>query len=246
MLLSLETYQKTFMKSMISNVAGAMPEAAKYVGPAKRFPVYQTHYQQVLLKSLTSCFANTLLVLGEQVFYMLANKYIVLYPSRCENLNQYGDDFSIFIGMELADSNAIQLPVAINWVKDLAHCEFLRQSCYYASNHQSFDVSYFISLNEEQQLACNINRQDSLKVQKSKYDLLSLKEMSTALKMPYMFYLHYREEGKVKLKEINEATFLLFKNLERPITISTLTESQIQLLPVFISQGWIKVSESTI
>ena len=243
MLSSLESYQKNFMKGMIRSADAQQLETVDYIQPAKRLPVYQDHYQQVLLNSLISCFGCTLQILGESDFHKLARQYIYLYPSISENLNEYGHDFSVFISMELATVNK---SLSVSWVKDLAHCDFLRQCCYYANNHQTFDLTSFINLAADQQMDISVISQACLKVQKSKYNLLDGQSLSPAQAAQYSFYLHYREEGKVKLIDIDEKSYTLFKKLKKPTKISSFSESQIELLPIFINQGWIKVSDNII
>ncbi len=231
------------MTNMIRSADAQEHETVDYIQPAKRLPVYQDHYHQVLLNSLTSCFGYTLQILGESNFYKLASQYIYLYPSVSENLNEYGRDFSVFLGMELASVNQ---PIPVSWIKDVAHCDFLRQSCYYANNHHAFDLMTFINLDTDQQMDISVIRQASLKVQKSKYNLLDGQSQSLAQTAQYSFYLHYREEGKVKLKEVDEKTYTLLKKLQSPVKISGFSESQIELLPIFINQGWIKMSDNLI
>jgi len=234
MSLSLEQYQQQFMQGMTGNSNAAhLPE---FVTPIKRLPVYQDHYQEVLLKCLQDCFVCTKELLGDRIFNELALKYIQQYPSVSEDLVGYGADFSIFLHMNITLTN-VSYPH--RFICDVAHYDFLRQGCYYAANHQAFPLEFFIGLNDEQQLASQVMKQAGLLLQKSKFNLLKIADQAVLETPSYHFYMHYRQEGKVKITTVNEATFNLLKTLRQAQPIGQLNEAQIEMLPTFINNGWL-------
>ena len=240
MSLSLEQYQQQFMQGMTgNNDATHLPE---FVTPIKRLPVYQDHYREVLLKCLQDCFVCTKELLGERIFNDFALEYIQQYPSVSEDLVGYGADFSIFLHMKISLTNVNYPP---RFICDVAHYDFLRQGCYYAANHQAFPLELFIGLNDEQQLASQIMKQAGLLLQKSKFNLLDISGQAVLEYPSYHFYMHYRQEGKVKITTVDEATFNLLKTLQQAQPISQLNEAQIEMLPTFINNGWLMMNRGS-
>jgi len=228
------------MQGMTGNSDAA--HLPSFVTPIKRLPVYQDHYREVLLKCLRQCFVCSKQLLGEKIFNDFAVEYIQQYPCVSEDLVAYGADFSIFLHMKVSSTNVSYPP---QFISDVAHYDFLRQGCYYAVNHQAFPLAFFMGLDDEQQLDCQVMKQAGLLLQKSKFNLLEINGQGIVESPDYHFYMHYRQEGKVNITTVDKAAFTLFKTLQQAQPIGQLSETQIEMLPTFINNGWLMMNRGS-
>ncbi|MEH6345633.1 MAG: DNA-binding domain-containing protein [Bermanella sp.] len=248
---SLEQYQQLFMQAMLnvdSNGEGNMSLTNSYlagsiekiIGPEKRIEVYQTNYQLALVRCLQSSFLQTFRILGEVSFNAIAMEYITLYPSQSENLNGYGEKFPQFV------SNNFEQEREARWLKDIAHSDYLKQCCYYAKNNSYFPLNTFMNMPVEVQLLTKMNRQPSLYLQESFWDLANIdfitSESSTCLNEDTAYFLYYRNEGKVQIRVLEKSVFELLALFNQDTCMNDLNEKQLEKLPMLIGEGWLKMA----
>ena len=212
----------------------------KVISPEKRINVYQSNYQLALVRCLQSCFVQTFRILGEVSFNAIALEYIALYPSKSEDLNGYGENFSQFI------FNHFEKEINNRWLKDIAQSDYLKQCCYYAKNNSHFPLHTFMGMPIEVQLLTKLNRQPSLYLQKSSLDLTNIdfikSESPIHLNEETAYCLYYRNEGKVQIRVLEKSVFELLLVFNQDTCMDDLNEAQLEKLPMLIGEGWLKMA----
>ena len=213
--------------------------------PAERISIYQNNYQLALLSCLKSTFIHTNRLLGERTFNKWALEYIDAHPSQSEYLNQYGEYFARFILSEsrrLSDGES-KRSLAIFHV---AQSDYVKQCCYYAGNNQALPINAFINMPLDVQMNTDFVRQPSLFLMASSIDLTSIASLESIEAVPIqeglIYYLFFRNEGKVQVKAIDKMLFDLLFLFEKPNNMNGLNENQLELLPILLREGWLKLA----
>lgn len=217
--------------------------------PVVRISIYQNNYQLALLNCLKSTFIHTYRLLGERTFKKWALEYIDAHPSQSEDLNQYGEDFAHFILSEsrrLSDGETKASLVIFH----VAQSDYVKQCCYYADNNQALPINAFINMPLDVQMNTDFVRQPSLFLLASSIDLTDMASIENIEDMPiqegFIYYLFYRNEGKIQVKAIDKTLYDLLSIFEQPTNMSGLNEFQLEFLPILLREGWLKLAGAMI
>lgn len=94
--------------------------------------VYQNNYQANFIETLKASYRCVCQLVGEDFFDYLAGSYLAKYPPSQGFLQQYGQNFSAFIG---TIKECQDLPYLI----DIAQLEYLYEQCY---RHQGSELDF--------------------------------------------------------------------------------------------------------
>lgn len=99
--MDIKKWQDDFIKYINSNIqtdellSSILPAGDLTIDESLR--VYANDYRARLLEAMSKNYEMTWLVLGDDLFFDLAQEYIRYYPSSFKSLNFYGDKFSDFL-----------------------------------------------------------------------------------------------------------------------------------------------------
>ena len=217
--------------------------------PAVRISIYQNNYQLALLNCLKTTFIHTKRLLGERTFKQWADEYIEAYPSQSEDLNHYGEFFANFISSKSSDSGNGEAKGSLVLFQ-IAQSDYVKQCCYYAANNQAFAINRFINMPLDVQMNTDFVRQSSLFLMASSIDLTNISSIENIENIPFqesiIYSLFFRNEGKVQVKAIDKALYDLLLVFEQPSNMNGLNETQLEILPILLREGWLKMAGAVV
>lgn len=113
--------------------------------------IYRRGYKARLIEVLGDSFESCWWVLGDELFFDLASRYIDLYPSQVDDLDQYGESFPAFLKQEqlriIPDSK-------FNFLNNLAEFEIIFKKIFHKKNvlAPKIDWNVFFDENETVEL----------------------------------------------------------------------------------------------
>ena len=231
---SLGDFQKIFSDAIVN------ARVCFDINPVNGMNVYKNNFRLTLLNCLQTTFVQTQALIHDDDFKELAFGYIDLYPSRHEDLNAYGKCFPLYLKQRVSEL-----------LSDIAQYDWLKQCCYYASNHTEFDLQNFLSLEEKNQLSAYFIKPDSLLLFNSAFPLLDI--ISSDIKgvevdvdgvNQQYYFLFYRELGKVQCKRIEENTFNSLEFFTRAHSLKELKNQQLTDFLPLLQKGYLTIDDS--
>jgi hypothetical protein len=113
--MQLRKLQELFVESVRSQTESAelleLIEASGTLTNQEAIQVYSSDYSARMQEALGQNYEATWLVLGDDEFLALAEKYVMNYPSDLTNLTTYGEYFSELLAANAVDEDVIQLAI---------------------------------------------------------------------------------------------------------------------------------------
>lgn len=234
---SLLNTQIKFIKGLIEATTSSFYKEIDPIGEMtsqESFAIYQRSYKARLIEVLGETFEACWWVLGDDLFFKIAELYINKFPSQIYDLDQYGDLFPKF----LADV-AIEwsLDQEIDFLSDLAYFEWQFKSIFHKKNpsEKSVDLSSIISGSIKQ----NIMLLDSIKLYKSKknvYEVWKLRKSPQCALSEINIYqplkaVIYKMNSQVYVRILSNLEYFTLDFIEKNRNLNHLFESIIFNFP---------------
>ena len=137
----LRELQKKFAGTLFSSSHTALE---KNISPIENLQIYRNNIFINFREALKTVYPIVIKLVGEEFFDFSADTYIRSYPSTSGDLNNFGENFSVFLHSFPPVENLPYLP-------DIARLEWYCQQIYQAIEPPLFDVARLQSIPEEQQ-----------------------------------------------------------------------------------------------
>ncbi len=243
---------KSIQKSFIEQLSHSLPEdefldyleTCGNLLPKQQLAIYQNNVRGALQTSLAQVYPVCRKILGENYFKQLASVYIKKHPSKCHDLNLYGESFSGFIHLQCQQLSELKDFLYLN---DLVQLEWLYHQVYYAAQSPVFDFLAFSQLSAHQQAQSVFQLAPCLQFFSSDYPVLSIWELNQdelntqhTLNFTSEKCCIFRKNNHIKLISINSKMYTLLSLIDSGKTFDNLVQIDRQNnLPELIKQGWI-------
>ncbi|VAW73461.1 hypothetical protein MNBD_GAMMA12-3373 [hydrothermal vent metagenome] len=207
----------------------------------EQLEIYRQSILQSLISSLRSTYPVCKTLLGDTQFDQIATAYISTHHSVNPNLNNYGDEFSVFIQQNIAVRH---LP----FLADLAHFEYVWLQAYYSTDQAVVSILEQIEqVPESDQVNIVFYLSSSTCLLQSHYPIFDIWQSHQILdqeaqnkstkKMTiddinYSTEIHYwildRLGNKVRIHNLSQLEFKFFDLIRNEKTLSTIVDSLTQ------------------
>ena len=166
---SLRDLQATCYQAFTGNDSAVLLPMVRDKGIAaeQRVAVYQNNYREIYRKTLAAGFPVIERLVGEACFEGLASEYTRTHPSRCGDLQRFGENFPAFLDRTYGDSRFRYLPYVseLEWALEEIHLE---------RDEQPLSISEFGRFNEHDygNLVFTVRR--AVRLLRSRYPVLSI------------------------------------------------------------------------
>jgi len=98
-MLSLRDLQANFAKALFNNAVTtlALPIQENGIAVAQRLQIYRNNVLMTMTEALAAFYPCLQKLVGEEFFAALAQQYIINFPAAEGNLNNYGENFYVFL-----------------------------------------------------------------------------------------------------------------------------------------------------
>ncbi|MCB9062290.1 MAG: putative DNA-binding domain-containing protein [Halobacteriovoraceae bacterium] len=216
----LENMQALFIKRVVKNIEDENLLHAIKIGhrltPSKALGVYRDDYTARLTSALCDIYKSVWRVLGDEVFFQLAQDFLASFSSQTYDLGRYGKEFSLFLSDHSISKEFPFLP-------ELAHFERNFLTIFHAKADLGLSSENFQTLENPFEIKFQLVETHYLYESQFKiYQIFDLRNIEDKQIQPFDF--HGPEFG------------LLYKNKEG-IRVKQLCASQYRLLESILSLG---------
>ncbi len=170
-----------------------------------RLNIYRNNVFGNFFSVLSMIFPAVKKNIGDKKFKKFVEDYQINHPSKNGNLDQYGDEFPIFLKKQ-----------KLAFLSDLAQLELFYHNCYFAKNVKDFDIENFKKLAPEKLFNLKFNLHPSCFLMESKFAIFSAlkndSKKSSPLKNPE-FILIERVLDKCQIHKLTWMEFEFLNNL---------------------------------
>ena len=181
--------------------------------PAARLRIYRNTVAHTLSATLRTSYPTVYALVGEEFFQELVDRYRLQHPSRCGNLQQFGDALPAFL-KTMAEVRQLR------YLSDIARLDWLRQLSALAGDAVPVDMTTVVNLTADKAGKLRMRLHPSVQLLASPYAGLSLwqwcQEPSGHVPHPDdgpEYALLWREEGDVAMAPLDAATFCFIDTL---------------------------------
>lgn len=241
--LSLAALQSEFLKALeVQQQTTIFPENLEQV--SQRLKIYRRNRLQRQLKTLQAIYPVCERLVGSDFFKGMAQAYIIKNPSQVFDLNDYGENFNIFIkGYAPAQG--------LLYLADLVELEWAWHRVSLAPFSKPLDIAALQGLTDNQQRSLIFHLSEESQLLFSPYPILALwkihqenRESIETISLPneinhLLITMIYQEPSIIRLKK---EEWTLLQAIHAKQTLSQLAELEVDLiahLQKFIAQGWI-------
>ena len=216
--------------------------------PLQRLDIYRNTGLASKIKALKQIYPACESILGERLFRNLTRNYVNENASLCNDLNTYGDQFSVFIESAVNEHDELSEFIYLN---DLCRLEWLWHKAYYQKNDSTFDFESF-ALYSQKPDEISLELSYSLEVMVSSYPIHDIcrqhhdKQLESSIEgLNEVEHLCiYRQNFTPKIEKISESYFSLLSACQQRRTLEDLASddnlsASLEALPEMISKGWI-------
>lgn len=133
----------------------------------RRFVAYQRNFKAGHFHALADTYRTVAMLLGPALFRQLAGDYIATHPSRCSDLNLYGEDFGDFLAAQPIGRELPYLP-------DMARLEWALLAAASAADAPVVDLGALAAVPPERQGELRLVLHPSLMLLPSDYPIASI------------------------------------------------------------------------
>ena len=221
--------------------------------PKHQWTIYQHNVNQGLINALRTSYPMCLMYLGDAAFKALAKSFVMAYPPKQANLNEYGEGLSHFIRHHPI-KNAYLLA-------DLAALDWHRQKNFYAADEQAIcweQLECLAEVPEQQYRYLQLILRQDISVLSSHFNLdiiwqqyhanrhgMKTNKIKVLQQQSRSFYYCiYRKQYHAVLEPITEDNFIILKGLRQGKTLGELSVGLrdsvwTNLLPDYMSKQFI-------
>ncbi len=125
------------------------------ISPHLALDIYRNNTRSARLKSLEIIYSVCRKILGDEIFYSIAQQYVIEDTEGSSDLNHYGESFNLYLKSLL---EAGRLPEEYFYLFDLASLEYKMHAAYYANADPMFSFKQFEQkVNNKQQVYFKIS-----------------------------------------------------------------------------------------
>ena len=209
-----------------------------------RLQAYSNNYQGGLTSFLRITYPQVFAHLGAQYFDFICRGYIVENPMIKSAIDEYGYTFSKYLDEQILIRKEME---ELAFLPDIARVDWAVQSSYYALSRPKFDFDCFAQLNIEQQQNVHLLLAPDIYLIGSHWPLEQLWQYHKSTKelrdIEHKNYKNWiiveRAEVTVNVKSISPLFADYLSRIKQGATLAELVELDHELLPQFISSGWI-------
>ena len=242
--MDLNTIQQQFKQVLLTGEYGGLSAeicAASEADKQARLDIYRNNVSGSCLKVMEQIYSVCKRVLGETIFLRSARGYGLTYPSRCNDLNTYGDQFAEFLDLLCQQESALR---AFAFVPDLARLEWATHRAYDSPRDPVFDYHALQQVPTDQYQKIVFLLSASLVPLTSAYSIFTTWQKSTAgLPNRRTQYLCvYRRGQRPMVAVIDKADYQLLKQIAAGSTLAELSAmfpSLDALLAKLIQKQWV-------
>jgi hypothetical protein len=223
-----------------SNLLQHIKSAGK-LSPDARFKIYQNGMQAGLVNCLSSTYAVTQQIVGENFFQAMAKRYVQANPSRNHSLFTYGADFAAFVATFPA---AKSLP----YLADVCRLEWAWQQAYYAPPAVPCDFQQLAELATAEQDNLIWQLAPSVSLIESAYPLEQIWRMhhtpesaqqTVQLEAGGGYVAVWRPQHQVLVHSIDAPYVSILQQFTKPTTHLPQSVEALQCIAICMQQGWL-------
>ncbi len=187
-------------------------------------------------------------ILGTQYFRQITRPFILQYPSKTENLNHYGQEFSSYLSNLITHRPELQ---DYPYLPDLARLELAYHQCYFALNDDTFDFNGLSQLNNKQYAQLYFVLSHSLALIESNYPIDAIWLANQQEKPDHHIQnkqnqyqlIVYRDHYQPKIMQTTSELFDLLMAIRQKKSLLQLTQLATYnetIIPTCIQRTWIQ------
>lgn len=221
--------------------------------PEHQWAIYQHNVSQGLINALRTSYPMCLMYLGDVAFTALAKSYVMAYPPKQANLNEYGEALSHFIRQHSLKNRQL--------IADLAMLDWQRQQSFYAADEQAISperLEGLAKVPEQQYQHLQLILRQDISVHSSHFNLdiiwqqyhtnrhsVKTNKIKALQQQPRSFYYCiYRKQYHAVLEPITKGNYITLKELRQGKTLGELSGDLpdsvwTNLLPDYMSKQFI-------
>lgn len=237
--MTLQNLQAEFAESILSDEADLAP-----VLPAQNLAIYSNNMTANLINTLQDTYPLIAKIVGHDFFRLTAKEYMQRYPSRSNNLHDYGEYFSDFLAQYQPVKTLIYLP-------EVAQFEWLCHILFFAADHAPLHPASLEAISPEQYKQLHFTLHPASRLMKCHYPLLRIIDLCQG-EIDEIINLHeggqplliIRRDLDISLVTLTLAEFHFLNALNENQTLSEALDIAISIDPDFKLEeklpAWIK------
>jgi len=157
--MSVKTLQKQFVEFIYQNKnAESLSEEILSASFEDSMAIYRKHVWHSLINTLKIHYGSVLSILGEDIFFKLAQSYVLENPSKTPDLELYGHDFSDFLQKNKNVPEYLQdiATLDIAYVKSAIAPDFIKSSITEFQSIKPQDYENIIFITNPTNIICNL------------------------------------------------------------------------------------------
>jgi len=228
--------------------AVALIKSTGQLSPQQRLAIYRNTGLASRIKAIQQIYPVCESILGMRVFRKLAHDYVSKYPSYSNDLNSYGERFSVFMGHAVQTHSGLD---QFNYLQDLCTLEWLWHKVYYQDDDSTFDFEVFaVHSQSPDQIVLTLSH--SLEIMETNYPIHLIwqqhrdQQLQSAVEgLSKTDYLCIYRQGFVpKIVKISQPYFALLSACRQGKTLAEIALDKqlsmaLQDLPKMITKGWV-------
>lgn len=217
------------------------------ISPQLALDIYRNNTRGARLKSLEMIYPVCRKILGDEIFHLIGQQYVIEDAEGSSDLNHYGESFNLHLKTLL---EAGRLPEDYYYLMDFVSLEYKMHAAYYANTDPVFPFKQFEQMvNNEQQVYFKVS--SSLSLMTSEYPIYEIwksnKEPQYAEKIKpiedMQYLLVYRNDYRSSVVVISENEYniikAVFNNISLQEIVSNINCDVNNIIPVLIANKWI-------
>lgn len=220
------------------------------ISKEKQLSIYRSNINGAHQKVLGQVYPAILNILGEDYFNQLCRVYRFEYPSMDADLNNYGENFSLFIEEQIEQHQEL---IGLEYLADLAWLEWNWHAIYYAKNDKLFSFDKLASIDPELQGKIYFRISNAFSLHSTIYPLLDIWNANKGLvkniqefQMPdsEIYFCVSRQKFTPIVNLLDYEQYILLKSISNGMSFVQLAELDSvydfeNKLMSFIQQGWV-------
>ena len=215
----LRKLQQDFAEFLVNNNKENISDFLSDKKHINNLDIHKNTFRGGLTKILENNFSQTMILLGEEYFKQVAQKYSSTHLKTDTNLHIYGKDFSIFLEYIGASEH-------VPYIKEFCDFEYIINQALYKRDI-SKNKSSLTNLAPETLAKSSLKLHDNISLFKANYNLHDIwyftlnQDNHISLKKENNYYLIYKENQEIDIILLSEAKYML---LSKEFTFDAICE----------------------
>lgn len=221
--MQLPNLQAEFVESLLSS--DYVPDG---IQPLSHLAIYRNNITATLVRALKNTYPLLVKLLADDFFQMTAEQYIINYPSRSADLQEYGGYFADFLASFSPCKELVYLP-------EVAQFEWLCHQLLIAADSASFSTD-LTELHESQYPQLHFSLHPACAVRRFHYPILRIIDLcedafdgKVDLNEGGVNLLLYREDADIKLQVLTVAEFVFLSAVQNNQPLAFALDETLQI-----------------